>query len=90
MAIVKGKKRIIRNSVLVSLMAFYFSCGKDVFPPDSPGEMTSQRNTKTAATSLAPSPPTWGRGLPASGGAEGDPGQGEGDTRDLEKFFCWV
>ena len=32
----KRKKRIIRNGVLVSLMMFYFSCGKDVFPPDPP------------------------------------------------------
>jgi phosphopantetheinyl transferase len=27
---------------------------------------------------LFPSPPAWGRGLPASGGAEGDQGRGEG------------
>ena len=32
----KRRKRIIRNGVLVSLMMFYFSCGKDVFPPDPP------------------------------------------------------
>ena len=32
----KSKKRIFRSGVLVSLMMFYFSCGKDVFPPDPP------------------------------------------------------
>jgi hypothetical protein len=30
-----------------------------------------------------PSPPAWGRGLPASGGAEGDQGQGEGAIHTL-------
>ena len=29
-------KGIFKNGVLLSLMMFYFSCGKDVFPPDSP------------------------------------------------------
>ncbi len=32
----KVKKGIVRNGLLLSMMAFYFSCGKDVFPPDSP------------------------------------------------------
>ena len=42
-----AKKGILKNAVLVSLMAFYFSCGKDVFPPDSPDEMGFHENVKT-------------------------------------------
>jgi hypothetical protein len=52
MAIGKGKKRIIRNGVLVSLMAFYFSCGKDVFPPDSPDETSSEKGIANASQIL--------------------------------------
>jgi hypothetical protein len=36
MAMGKTKKAMFRNGVLVSLMMFYFSCGKDAFPPDPP------------------------------------------------------
>ncbi|MBP1739068.1 MAG: hypothetical protein H6Q48_1361 [Deltaproteobacteria bacterium] len=52
MAIGKGKKKIIRNGVLVSLMAFYFSCGKDVFPPDSPDEPGPERGAATTSLVL--------------------------------------
>lgn len=48
----KGKKRILKNGFLVSLMAFYFSCGKDVFPPDSPGETSFERGAATASLVL--------------------------------------
>jgi len=36
MAMGKTKKAKFRNGFLISLMMFYFSCGKDVFPPDPP------------------------------------------------------
>jgi hypothetical protein len=32
----RSKKRAFRNGLLISMMAFYFSCGQEVFPPDSP------------------------------------------------------
>jgi hypothetical protein len=49
MSIGKARKGILKNAVLVSVMAFYFSCGKDVFSPDSPNEMRFQENAKTAS-----------------------------------------
>jgi hypothetical protein len=52
MNIGKTRKGIIRNGVLVSMMAFYFSCGKDVFPPDSPGEMGFHKNAKIVLRAL--------------------------------------
>jgi hypothetical protein len=44
MSLGNARKGIIKNGVLVSLMAFYFSCGTDVFPPDSPSELGSERS----------------------------------------------
>jgi hypothetical protein len=41
---------------------------------------------RPSAPSPHPSPPDWGRGLPASGGAEGDQGQGEGGP----KISAWI
>lgn len=47
----KRKRRMLGTGVLVSLMAFYFSCGKEVFPPDSPpGDLGSE--ISAAAVSL--------------------------------------
>jgi hypothetical protein len=37
------------------------------------------------STRPLPSPPVWGRGLPASGGAEGDQGRGEGAEQKTVK-----
>lgn len=50
----KGKARrgIVRNGVLVSLMAFYFSCGKDIFPPDSPGDLGSERSATVVSLGM--------------------------------------
>ena len=59
MSLTKIKRGIVKNGVLLSLMLFYFSCGKDVFPPDSPGEMSFQINTKTFTFPHFPSPPDW-------------------------------
>jgi hypothetical protein len=52
MSMGKARKGIIKNGVLVSVMAFYFSCGKDVFPPDSPDEISSERGAATASLVL--------------------------------------
>jgi hypothetical protein len=52
MSMGKAKKGIIKNGVLVSVMAFYFSCGKDVFPPDSPDEPSSEMGAATASLVL--------------------------------------
>jgi len=52
MSIGKARKGIIKNGVLVSVMAFYFSCGKDVFPPDFPDEPSSERGAATASLVL--------------------------------------
>jgi len=49
MSMGKARKGIIKNGVLVSVMAFYFSCGKDVFPPGSPGDLGSERGVATAS-----------------------------------------
>lgn len=50
MATGKINKRLFRTGVLVSTMAFYFSCGKDVFPPDSPpGDLGSEISTATVS-----------------------------------------
>jgi hypothetical protein len=49
MSMGKARKGIIKNGILVSVMAFYFSCGKDVFPPDSPDEISSERGVATAS-----------------------------------------
>ena len=50
MATGKSNKTIFRTGVLVSMMAFYFSCGKDVFPPDSPpGDLGSEVSTETSS-----------------------------------------
>lgn len=48
----KARKGIIKNGVLVSVMAFYFSCRKDVFPPDSPDEPSSEMGAATASLVL--------------------------------------
>jgi len=48
----KARKGIIKNGVVVSVMAFYFSCGKDVFPPDSPDEPSSEMGAATASLVL--------------------------------------
>ena len=52
MSLRNARKGIIKNGVLVSVMAFYFSCGKDVFPPDSPDEISSERSAATASLVL--------------------------------------
>jgi hypothetical protein len=52
MSMGKSKRGIIKNVVLISVMAFYFSCGKDVFPPDSPGEPSSERGAPTTWLAL--------------------------------------
>ena len=51
----KSKKRIFKNGILISMMGFYFSCGRDVFPPDSP-EDPFPRAVHSAACALFPSP----------------------------------
>lgn len=45
----KVKKGIVRNGLLLSMMAFYFSCGKDVFPPDYPDEISPERGLPSAS-----------------------------------------
>ena len=52
MSLRNARKGIIKNGVLVSVMAFYFSCGKDVFPPDFPDEPSSERGSATASLVL--------------------------------------
>jgi hypothetical protein len=52
MSMGKAGKGIIKNGLLVSVMAFYFSCVKDVFPPDSPDEPSSERGAATASLVL--------------------------------------
>jgi hypothetical protein len=52
MSMGKARKGIIKNGVVVSVMAFYFSCGKDVFPPDSPDEPSSEMGAATASLVL--------------------------------------
>jgi len=50
MSLRNARKGIIKNGVLVSVMAFYFSCGKDVFPPDSPSELGSERSATVVSS----------------------------------------
>jgi hypothetical protein len=48
----KRRKGMIKNAVLVSLMAFYFSCGKDVFPPESPADVSGYRNPRLVSSAM--------------------------------------
>ena len=34
MSLSRYRRGVLKNGVLLSLMLFYFSCGKEVFPPD--------------------------------------------------------
>ena len=45
MSLSKIKRGVVKNGVLLSLMMFYFSCGRDVFPPDFPA-YTSENHRK--------------------------------------------
>jgi len=63
-------KRIVRNGLLLSLMMFYFSCGKEVFPPDSPGEPIPTRNSIFSMPESLPKSVAWGKGIGYPGNLE--------------------
>lgn len=65
MGLGKIKIGIVKNGVLLSLMMFYFSCGKDVFPPDFPGEDLFARKSPFSLAGSFLETEAWGKVSPS-------------------------